>query len=61
MECIELKSILSDDGFGGDTELTVLLDPLANGVFAIETSFLEQEDIEEVKSPFGDYTLTLPT
>ncbi|MGP1715768.1 MAG: hypothetical protein ACTS9Y_01190 [Methylophilus sp.] len=40
-------------------EISIYKDMTTEGIFGIDSSFLTSGDVEEVKSPFNDETLTL--
>ena len=44
------------DSYGEQVELAVYQDKGSNGVFAVDASFIEQEEPDKIPSPFDENT-----
>jgi hypothetical protein len=52
-EAIHCEDITVNDAYGNPVEMSVFHDKGSNGLFAVDSSFLDQEEPEVIPSPFN--------
>ena len=54
-DAVFCQEVTVTDSYGNEVQLAVYQDKGTNGVFAIDSSFVEQEEPETVPSPFNEH------